>query len=131
MGLEYMSKQLLDAVTKKRGVESANEARKGDYPAIATLRHWHTMDMPEKTFRWMDPSIGEMPRDWREPMIYGYGFSYIYTRAAWLLHAFPDTETSEDDVFMGNLRKSRALVTLLERPDTVSGLVAHVCHSEN
>lgn len=128
--LSFMCEQLLSGI-KKADDKGERLARNGEYPAIATLSEWHLMDMPDKTFRWLNPVTEDMPRQWRDPMIYGYGFSYIYTRAAWRLYAFPDVETSEDDKFMANLRRSKVLVTLVQLPQDLSGLVAHVCHSDN
>jgi len=83
------------------------------------------------TFRWLDTKQEPMPEHWRKPMMYGYGFSYMYTRAAWELEAFPDTEIEEDDIFMKKLRKRGVPVILAQLPSGHSSLVAHSCHSDS
>lgn len=63
-------------------------------------------------------------------MIYGYGFSYMFSRAAWLLQAFPDKETCEDDIFMQELRRKEVVVKTVGNGDSLTGFVAHTFHSD-
>jgi len=132
--LSCMCGKLLAAIqgnTKVRGPAERVGAGGIAIPAIVTLTEWHMFDFHSQVFRYMDPKKDPMVlEEWRAPMIYGYGFSYVYTRAAWDLQAFPDTETCEDDVFMENLRKTKAVVKLVDLPTNVSGLVAHSFHSD-
>jgi len=128
--LSFMSAKLLQEISDKKGPQIAESAKCGEYPAIATLSEWHMLDMNSMTFRWLDPKKEPMPEEWRKPMIYGYGFSYVFTRASWELQAFPDTETCEDDIFMERLEKKNVSVTLVKLPSDHSGLVAHSYHSD-
>jgi len=132
--LEHMYSELQASVETKRGRQQAEELKGGTVAAIATLSEWHMVDMVDASFRWMDPKTEVMPEHWRKPMIDGYGFSYMFSRAAWQMQAFPDKETSEDDIFMQELRKKGAVVTTV--PPTASdenyltGFVAHTFHSD-
>lgn len=132
MYLQYM----IDELFSSMGVRpERNEARplqvsRTTMPAIVTLSEWHTFDFRDKLFHHMDPVHDpETPDEWREPMKWGYGFSYLYTRAAWETHGFPDREDCEDDVFMTQLRKTAkgggAAVKLVRLPGENQGLVAH------
>merc|ERR1712064_222737 len=52
-----------------------------------------------------------------------------YTREAWAMNCFPDTEDSEDDIFMKELRQ-KCTVKLVS-PEGGRALVAHSFHDEN
>jgi len=128
--LKHMYRQLQSAVAAKERKELVEDLRFGEIKAIATLSEWHMLDIDKDfTFRYMNPKTEDMPEMWRQPMIDGYGFSYVYTRAAWDLQAFPDRETCEDDVFMECLKKQGTLVQYVELPFALTGLVAHAFHS--
>lgn len=60
----------------------------GGLPGIVKLSEWHLFDFAGRTFRHIDPQTDPGVQDsWRKPMLYGYGFSYVYTRRAWQLEA--------------------------------------------
>lgn len=126
--ISFMLEQLFNRVANIAGFHKAAMVRRGQYPAIATLSEWHMLDMDSMTFRYMDPKRETMPEEWRIPMIYGYGFSYVFTRAAWKMQAFPDTETSEDDIFMDGLLQKQVPVVLVRLPSDRSGIVSHNLH---
>mmetsp|Transcript_889 Transcript_889/g.2191 ORF Transcript_889/g.2191 Transcript_889/m.2191 type:complete len:256 (+) Transcript_889:97-864(+) len=126
-----MFEQLIKAVRNKvkKSVSKQRQVKEGTYPAIATLREWHLFDTDSQRFRWLDPEKDEsVEKIWVDDMIYGYGFSYFFTRAAWEEQAFPDIETCEDDIFMQLLRKKDVLVELVTSPSPQSGLCAHSLH---
>jgi len=131
--LEDMQSALLADIKKRKGLDKQQAIR---YPAIATLSEWHMMDMDSLLFRYMDPKTEVMPQDWRQPMIDGYGFGYLFTRAAWEQVPFPDTEMCEDDIFMKGLRamekKGKAVVREVDLTGLGNsnryGLVAHAFH---
>jgi hypothetical protein len=130
--LEYMLSQLCEQSRKEGGTEVEEEVRAGNAPAILALSEWHLFDFRTQTFRWMDPKTCPMRESWRKAMIYGYGFKYMYTRKAWEMQRFPDTEDSEDDVFMSRLQGTQGcMVFLTGLPKTLSGLVAHSHHGDN
>mmetsp|Transcript_92063 Transcript_92063/g.204323 ORF Transcript_92063/g.204323 Transcript_92063/m.204323 type:complete len:601 (+) Transcript_92063:77-1879(+) len=121
--LEYMFHQLRSAVMKM-GRSPSNPGF-----AIATLSQWHLFDTDDMIFRWFDPK-SHAPKEWNiDIMIYGFGFSYMYTRAAWERQPYSDVELSEDDYFMDDLRQmSDVLVHLVTLPTHLTGLCAHSRH---
>jgi len=104
-----------------------------EVPALVTLKEWHLFDFSGLRFRHIDPATDpDVPHSWRKAMMMGYGFSYVYTRAAWELQAFPDREDCEDDIFIEKLQKKRAeAVGLIPLPSKEAGLVAHSFHTDN
>mmetsp|Transcript_11125 Transcript_11125/g.26149 ORF Transcript_11125/g.26149 Transcript_11125/m.26149 type:complete len:220 (+) Transcript_11125:232-891(+) len=67
-------------------------------------------------------------------MVLGYGFTYVYTRAAWELVPFPDIDWSEDGEFITSLRQ-RGIPIALVRSDPKlcahgGGLAAHTYHRD-
>lgn len=132
--LDVMYRELVSGVSKRYGPNEVEKLKRGVFPSIATLSEWHMMDIADFTFRYMDPKVEPMRPDWRSAMIYGYGFSYIFSRGAWDLVAFPDREGCEDDIFMAGLRRKATLVTLvtlaLNEITAGDGLVAHAFHSD-
>mmetsp|Transcript_47153 Transcript_47153/g.112212 ORF Transcript_47153/g.112212 Transcript_47153/m.112212 type:complete len:531 (-) Transcript_47153:168-1760(-) len=102
-------------------------------PAVATLAEWHCYDFGPDRFRWLAVETCATVRpEWQAAMIYGYGFKYMYTKAAWDYTSFPDLQEEEDDFFMQDFRQAF--------PDNVKvakvpgaprrGLVAHSLHSD-
>jgi len=63
-------------------------------------------------------------------MIFGYGFSYVFTRAAWRLEGFPNTVSWEDNIFMESLLKLGVKLILVTLPRDISGLVCHNYHQK-
>lgn len=100
-------------------------------PAAATLSEWHMVDLCDQSFGFVDPKTDAMiSEEMRRPMQYGYGFTYAYTRAAWLLQAFPDAEWSEDGNFMAKLMAGGCPVSLVAAPASTDGLAAHSYHPD-
>eukprot|EP00435_Cladocopium_sp_Y103_P072256 s552_g39.t1 len=68
-----------------------------DRPLACTLAEWHMMDVKDQSFGFFSPNREPLlEHEQRESFQYGYGFSFVYTKAAWELVKFPDTEWSED-----------------------------------
>jgi len=137
--LNYMKDKLFDSMRpgpdrpELRGEVRYKLGRCPEIPAIVTLCQWHTFDFFDQTFHMMDPmNDPATPQEWKEPMVWGYGFSYMYTKLAWEKHAFPDREDCEDDVFMTQLRHDpSASVETVKLPGNNRGLVAHSYHGNN
>eukprot|EP00428_Durinskia_dybowskii_P012040 CAMPEP_0170218024 /NCGR_PEP_ID=MMETSP0116_2-20130129/8681_1 /TAXON_ID=400756 /ORGANISM="Durinskia baltica, Strain CSIRO CS-38" /LENGTH=422 /DNA_ID=CAMNT_0010468665 /DNA_START=60 /DNA_END=1324 /DNA_ORIENTATION=- len=109
---------------------------------LVKLAEWHLFDFAGMRFHFIDPKTDPLTLDdWRMAMLYGYGFSYVYTRRAWERQAFPDTEDQEDDIFIKNLRQQQQTHVRLVRRKHVQdannfheetrGLVAHSFHADN
>jgi hypothetical protein len=132
--LEVMYQYLAAHVRQEHGEDGVQKFVQGDIPAIATLTEWHLVHMMTGTFRYLNTKTQVLTKEeWRSKMMYGFGFSYIFTRAAWQLEAFPDTETEEDDVFMDRLMKVHGIVPALVSPQSgecKAGLVAHTYHPD-
>lgn len=131
--LEFMVSELRDRARKTNRGRDLQGAALDEVPAIVTLKEWHLFDFASRQFRHLDPATDpDVLESWRSPMMFGYGFSYVYTRAAWELQPFPDREDCEDDVFMQELqRKSQDAVGLVSLPSKDRGLVAHSFHLDN
>jgi len=99
-------------------------------PAAAKLSEWHLLDLTEMTFHHLDvvsdPSI---PLADQRGWIYGWGFSYIFTRTAWELAPIPDVEFAEDLGFIEGLLLRAVPVALVRLPSPREGLVAHTFHA--
>eukprot|EP00930_Biecheleria_cincta_P086924 TRINITY_DN76178_c0_g1_i1.p1 TRINITY_DN76178_c0_g1~~TRINITY_DN76178_c0_g1_i1.p1 ORF type:complete len:664 (-),score=79.20 TRINITY_DN76178_c0_g1_i1:16-1980(-) len=63
-----------------------------------------------------------------ESAVYGYGFSYVYTRDAIMLRPYPDMNSCEDIFWMLQLRDAVGRVGLLR--DT-AGICLHLIHGGN
>eukprot|EP00930_Biecheleria_cincta_P056174 TRINITY_DN42344_c0_g1_i1.p1 TRINITY_DN42344_c0_g1~~TRINITY_DN42344_c0_g1_i1.p1 ORF type:complete len:1140 (+),score=179.59 TRINITY_DN42344_c0_g1_i1:61-3480(+) len=99
-------------------------------PAAATLSEWHMMDVKDQRFGFFDPKTDPLlENQMREPFQYGYGFSFVYTRSAWDVVPFPDTEFSEDGDFMGRLQLKKIPIKLVRSRD--DALAAHTHHSDS
>eukprot|EP00913_Durusdinium_trenchii_P035945 g33632.t1 len=62
-------------------------------PAAATLAEWHMMDVKDQRFGFFSPRNEPLlEHEQRESFLYGYGFSFVYTKSAWERVPFPDTE---------------------------------------
>eukprot|EP00434_Breviolum_minutum_P019070 symbB.v1.2.016811.t1/scaffold1292.1/size223628/9 len=89
------------------------------------------MDVKDQSFGFFSPNNEPLlEREQRESYQYGYGFSFVYTKAAWQLVPFPDTEWSEDGDFMGRLQLKKVPITLVHCRDTFP-LAAHSHHSDS
>lgn len=130
--LTFMADKLCRAVTAAEET-SVTLANVNLQSVIITLQEWHMLDFADLSFRHIDPQTDPaVPDSWRRDMIYGYGFSYMYTRRAWETQAFPDTEDCEDDIFIARLRdRHKAVVALVKLQSREAGLVAHSFHSDN
>ncbi|CAK0847850.1 unnamed protein product [Prorocentrum cordatum] len=92
-------------------------------------------DISDLSFRFLDAAAAPAGtaggrRDW----LYGWGFSYAFTRSAWELAPFPDVEFAEDMGFVEGLIAHGVPVALARLPCAANGsglplgLVAHSCH---
>lgn len=100
--------------------------------AAAKLSEWHMLDMTDFALGYLDVQVDKnVPLRERRGYLYGWGFSYIFTRAAWEAAPFPDVEFAEDSGFMEGLMARNIPVLLLQPPDARNGagLVAHSYHS--
>jgi len=102
-------------------------------PAAAKLTEWHLLDIPSLTFRYLDvESDSSVPLRQRRQWLYGWGFSYAFTRTAWELSPFPDIEFAEDAGFIEGLLAQGVPVHLVKpsvlHPKGGLALVAHSTH---
>ncbi|CAJ1457540.1 unnamed protein product [Effrenium voratum] len=115
----YLSRMSATLAQRKRAMQ----------PAAATLSEWHMMDVKDQRFGFFDPKTDNLlSHEQRESFMYGYGFSFVYTRSAWETVPFPDTEWSEDGDFMGRLQLRRIPIELVRCPQA---LAAHTHHSDS
>ncbi|CAJ1391988.1 unnamed protein product [Effrenium voratum] len=90
----------------------------------------HELDLcrnPSKAPLSASAELWALRADAVDSAVYGYGFSYVYLRAAALQHPFPDRNMCEDIAFMRELR-SREKVGL--KRDT-EGICLHIMHGGN
>lgn len=136
--LKCMSDALFDSiqrdVTKRKSDSHGEAARRGLFPAAGTLGHWHMMDFSNQSFGFLDPLMD--PRlpdsiDHRRAVAYGYGFSYVYTRATWELEPFPDVAFCEDGKFTAELMHRGLTVELIRLPPGVACLASHSYHPDS
>lgn len=74
-----------------------------------TLSSWYVYDVGCCKMGFVDPqAMCEDPRE-KENWLYGYGFSYVYTRKAALCHPYPDRNMREDYDFFLTVRNSELL----------------------
>lgn len=92
-----------------------------------TLSCWHIFDELTGIAGFCD-SQNDMPTVNSDGQAFGYGFSYVYLRSAWLRSPFPDCDLGEDYSFVKRLRYFGSRVELL-RDD--GGLCLHVQHGSN
>ena len=62
-----------------------------------------------------------------EGKVYGYGFSYVYSRQAALDRPFPHISQSEDNQFMARLRQELGDARIGLMPDS-DGICLHLLH---
>mmetsp|Transcript_79363 Transcript_79363/g.236470 ORF Transcript_79363/g.236470 Transcript_79363/m.236470 type:complete len:289 (+) Transcript_79363:3-869(+) len=116
-------------------------ACKGDVwltkPAVVKLTEWYTLDMAHNAFRFLDvfKDANVPPRE-RRGWLYGWGFSYVFTRSAWELAPFPDVEFAEDIGFLEGLMARDVPVSLVQLPWPAEGarpqcLVSHSLHPDS
>lgn len=98
-------------------------------PAAAKLSEWHLLDISNFTFRYLDVTSDQCGagREWRG-WLYGWGFSYVFTRSAWELAPVPDVEFAEDAGFMESLMSHAVPIRLVRLPEGRAGVVAHSIH---
>lgn len=123
--LEVMSAKLREA--------AGRDARYGGElpPAAVTLQDWHVLDLADQTFGFVNPrEEALLPEDMRESFTYGFGFSYVYSRAAWELATFADVEWAEDGNFTDDLMSLGKAVQLV-RSRTAKGTDALAAHSHH
>jgi len=107
------------------GINCANVGK----PAAAKLAQWHMVTAGEKDFGFLDPQTEPLVEErYRDAMLYGYGFSFVYTRAAWKLQPFPNVEYAEDGEFMTRLLHRKVPITLVQCKSPEDGLAAHTYH---
>lgn len=125
--LEVMCEKLREAAKYDSNVE-------GPFPAaVTTLQDWHVVDLADLSFGFVNP-LKEvlLPVDMREAYAYGFGFSYVYSQAAWLIEAFADVEWSEDGNFTSELRRKGIPVKLVSSASVqdTDAVAAHSHHRE-
>jgi len=84
----------------------------------ATLSSWYVFNVAEREFKYLKVS----PKN--DSWMYGWGFSFVYTRLAWETFPFPNATLSEDYEFMSGLRLSQKAVFV-----TVVGEHGHCAHT--
>mmetsp|Transcript_109194 Transcript_109194/g.209838 ORF Transcript_109194/g.209838 Transcript_109194/m.209838 type:complete len:1279 (+) Transcript_109194:52-3888(+) len=100
-------------------------------PAALKLSDWHLLEIHNFTFSYLDVKADKdiPPRD-RRGWLYGWGFSYFFTRGAWSVAPFPDVEFAEDAGFVEGLMARAVPVKLVRLPVPPESfpLVAHSQH---
>merc|ERR1712019_196076 len=97
-------------------------------PVASKLSEWHLMDLSNLSFHYLDVvSNKKIPLAERRGALYGWGFSYVFTREAWELAPFPDVSFAEDVGFMEGLLARGITVSLLQLPPD-RGMIAHSVH---
>uniref|UniRef100_A0A6T1E7A2 Glycosyltransferase 2-like domain-containing protein n=1 Tax=Alexandrium monilatum TaxID=311494 RepID=A0A6T1E7A2_9DINO len=90
----------------------------GDFKAATTLSSWHVFDTTERTFRFLHAVS--------DKWVYGWGFSFVFTREAWRRNFFPYRDIGEDFDFMMALRKlPGAWVLAVEDPGAICSHTYH------
>mmetsp|Transcript_19684 Transcript_19684/g.51746 ORF Transcript_19684/g.51746 Transcript_19684/m.51746 type:complete len:414 (-) Transcript_19684:7-1248(-) len=104
-------------------------------PMVAKLSQWHVLDLQSLSFGFLDVCRDPLvPQDERRGWLYGWGFSYVYTRSAWELVRFPAVDFSEDIQWIEELLSLSVPVSLLRLPpsnhwqSSFAGLCAHSSH---
>uniref|UniRef100_A0A7S1WGT6 Glycosyltransferase 2-like domain-containing protein n=1 Tax=Alexandrium catenella TaxID=2925 RepID=A0A7S1WGT6_ALECA len=111
-----------------RVVQAAGADGDGLGPALAKLSEWHLFDLANMAFHYMNPLERKcMPLREQPAALYGWGFSYVFTRRAWELSPFPDVHFAEDAGFVEGLLARGIPVSLLKIPEDRT-LVAHTVH---
>jgi len=86
----------------------------------ATLAAWHVFDTKQRSFRVL--------RAVSDAWVYGWGFSFVYTKEAWRRNFFPHMGIGEDFEFMMALRKlPYSQVLTLEN---LTAVCSHTHHPE-
>lgn len=99
-------------------------------PAAVTLRAWHLLDLSDMTFGYMDVENDPLvPKDQRYGWLFGWGFSYMFTRSCWELTPVPDVEWSEDISFYEELKRLKVPVVPVHPPSS-SAICAHSYHAK-
>merc|ERR1712226_634839 len=99
--------------------------------AAVKLSEWHLLDITSLAFHYLDvASEKSLPVGEQRGWLYGWGFSYVFTRAAWELAPFPDVEFAEDAGFIEGLMARGVPVSLvgLDGSPQERGIVAHTLH---
>jgi len=118
MGLSPGMGELDDALATVR-----TQAGLGKFgAACAKLSCWHTYTLRTRSFQ----VLNACEDDERE--LYGWGFSFVYLRSAWLACPFAHMGLGEDYDFVRRLRQLGQPVVLVH--DT-TGICAHTCHLDN
>lgn len=100
--------------------------------AAATLEAWHVLDLSDQTFGFFAPRGEELlDQVMKESFAYGFGFSYVYSKAAWDLQAFADVEWSEDGHFTTGLLERQRPVKLVNPRFIGNGIDAIAAHSHH
>eukprot|EP00438_Fugacium_kawagutii_P029111 Skav233708 [mRNA] locus=scaffold2120:22102:24105:+ [translate_table: standard] len=100
-------------------------------PAAVTLKAWHLLDLSDMTFGYMDVENDPLvPKDQRYGWLFGWGFSYMFTRSCWELTPVPDVEWSEDISFYEDLKKLKVPVVPVKPPGSSSAICAHSYHAK-
>jgi len=136
--LRFMCSKLMKAgIQAAEGLESpvhVDAVRRGLFPIAATLAHWHMFDLSTQQFAFMDPEKDPaVEKHLVEPMQYGFGFSFVYTKTAWESEPFPDVEFSEDGIFTACLLQKGIKVELVRLVESEPNfaLAAHSYHPQS
>eukprot|EP00403_Amphidinium_massartii_P024495 CAMPEP_0178397374 /NCGR_PEP_ID=MMETSP0689_2-20121128/14211_1 /TAXON_ID=160604 /ORGANISM="Amphidinium massartii, Strain CS-259" /LENGTH=1438 /DNA_ID=CAMNT_0020018077 /DNA_START=47 /DNA_END=4363 /DNA_ORIENTATION=- len=97
--------------------------------AAAKLSDWHLLDLHSKSMNYLDVLLdASVPVHERRGWVFGWGFSYFFSRAAWELCPVPDVEFAEDAGFIEGLLARRVPIGLVRSPSRCFGLCAHTFH---
>ena len=116
--LSFMHERLSTVLKKSQDSPVTSEYIESKLaPAAVTLKAWHLLDLSDMTFGYMDVENDPLvPKEQRYGWMFGWGFSYMFTRACWELTPVPDVEWSEDISFYEDLKRLKVPVVPVKPP---------------
>lgn len=128
--LSWMHERLGNVLNKDKDPVISEYIESKLPPAAVTLRAWHLLDLSDMTFGYMDVENDPLvPKDQRYGWLFGWGFSYMFTRSCWELTPVPDVEWSEDISFYEELKRLKVPVVPVHPPSS-SAICAHSYHAK-
>mmetsp|Transcript_54882 Transcript_54882/g.98555 ORF Transcript_54882/g.98555 Transcript_54882/m.98555 type:complete len:731 (-) Transcript_54882:57-2249(-) len=132
--LSHMLAQLLKALEQESEGSNRSSRSTGEKlpAALVTMSQWHMVNVHDTAFGFFDPMTEKLLQSSeRKSYQYGYGFTYVYTRAAWELVPFPDVEFAEDGEFTTRLDLLKVPIKLVKGSGVnFDGLAAHTYHPD-
>lgn len=130
--LSWMYERLSNVLKKSKDSPVTSEYIESNMPpAAVTLKAWHLLDLSDMTFGYMDVENDPLvPKEQRYGWLFGWGFSYMFTRSCWELTPVPDVEWSEDISFYEELKRNKVPVVPVKPPGASKAICAHSYHAK-